>query len=77
MNPLFSGRRKENLMANKAQNTRNFMRAGGVSGAAAGKAKQPPSKLVRALQGRAAKEQLAELPGKAKKLIAELARKKS
>ena len=64
-------------MANKVQNTRNFMRAGGVSGATPGKATQPPSKLARALQGRAAKLQLAELPGKAKKRIAELARKKS
>ena len=64
-------------MANKAQGARNFMRAGGVTGAGAGNARQPPSKLVRALQGRAARAQLAELPGKAKKLIAELARKKT
>ena len=64
-------------MANKSQNTRNFMRAGGASSAGARGAKQAPSKLVRALQGRTAKEQLAELPGKAKKLIAELARKKT
>ena len=63
-------------MANKSQGTRNFMRAGGVSGATTGNAKGPPSKLVRALQGRAAKHRLAELPGKAKQLIAELARKK-
>jgi len=64
-------------MANKSQDTRNFMRAGGISGAATGSAKQPPSKLVCALQRRAAREQLAELPGKAKKLIVELARKKT
>jgi len=64
-------------MANKSQNTRNFMRAGGVSGATSRNAKQPPSKLVRALQRRSAKEQLGELPEKAKKLIAELARKKA
>jgi len=62
-------------MANKSQGTRNFMRAGGVSGASTGNARQQPSKLVRALQARAAKDRLAELPGKAKKLIAELVRK--
>ncbi len=63
-------------MANKSQGTRNFMRAGGVTGATSGKDKGPPSKLLRTLQGRAAKQRLAELPGKAKQLIAELARKK-
>ncbi len=61
-------------MANKSQTTRNFMRAGGVSGASSGTAKQPPSKLVRALQRRSAKEQLGELPNPAMQLIAELAR---
>ncbi|MCX7179438.1 MAG: hypothetical protein NTX56_11940 [Proteobacteria bacterium] len=64
-------------MANKTQSTRNFMRTGGVSGANSGKAAQSPSNLVRALQRRAAKEQLAELPGKAKKHILDLARKKT
>lgn len=62
-------------MANKSQSTRNFMRGGGVSGAAQGNA--PPSKLLRALKSRAAKQQLAELPGQAKTLIAKLARKSS
>ena len=64
-------------MANKTQSTRNFMRTGGVSGANSGNATQSPSSLVRALQRRASKDQLAELPGKAKKHIVALARKKA
>ncbi|MFA7282850.1 MAG: hypothetical protein WC100_22420 [Sterolibacterium sp.] len=64
-------------MANKTQGTRNFMRAGGISLITPEKAKKPPSSLLRNLQRRAAREQLAELPGKAKKLLAELARKKT
>lgn len=62
-------------MANKTQGTRNFMRAGGVSGVKSEQTKLRPSNLVKALQRRAAKERLADLPGKAKQLILELARK--
>ncbi|MBI5923331.1 MAG: hypothetical protein HY847_16985 [Betaproteobacteria bacterium] len=64
-------------MANKTQGTRNFMRAGGISVITPEKAKKLPSSLLRNLQRRAAREQLAELPGKAKQLLAELARKKT